>query len=77
MTMNGKAVIIALSILALAATAVTASDTKKKQKDAKPVAEPTQQVVEPVRPPDNRAGANECWTDEGYGRRLPCSFGGR
>ena len=74
--MNGKSFVIALSILALAATAA-AADPKKKPKDAKPPAEPTQQVVEPVRPPDERAGANECWTDEGYGRRLPCSYGGR
>ncbi len=73
--MSGKTLIVALSILAVAATAADAA-TKKHKKDANP---PAAQVVEPVAPVNTRTSASpfECWTDEGYGRRLPCSYGGK
>jgi hypothetical protein len=71
MIMNGKALIVALSILAAAATA---ADAATKKKDANPPAQPAVQATEPAPAPPATA-PYECWTDEGYGRRLPCSMG--
>jgi hypothetical protein len=72
--MNAKTLILALSVLAAAASSANAA-TKK----AKKVTPPPAQVTEPVAPTDARANVApyECWTDEGYGRRLPCSYGGK
>ncbi len=75
--MNGKALIVALSIVAMATTAADAATKKKKNAD--PPVDPTAQVTEP--PPsaaDSRTPAYyECWTDEGYGRRTPCGYSGK
>ena len=72
--MTARMLILVVSILAVATTAADAA-TKKKM----PPADSPAQVIEPVQRNETRAnvGPYECWTDEGYGRRLPCNFGGK
>jgi hypothetical protein len=73
--MNGKTLIVALSILAVAVTAASADPTTTTKKK-KPVPPPAAEVTEPAPPPMTHAVVPEqCYTDEGYGRRLPCSMG--
>ena len=71
--MTGKAAIVALAILALAISSADAATRHKRKRN--PLAGSATQVTSPRRAPS--FADYECWTDEGYGRRLPCDYGGK
>ena len=71
--MTGKILIVALALLALAISSADAATRHKRKNNA--LTEPAAQVTGPRRAPS--FADYECWTDEGYGRRLPCDYGGK
>ena len=77
--MNSKALIIALAAIALATTAAWAGPKHKHARKA--VLPPAQaSSFDPPRfieiRPGLIIGSYQCVTDDGYGRYLPCDYGG-
>ena len=70
-------VLLAATALLVCTAAADAAARQRPHARAKaaPVQAPPQQQIYPNRPAWAPAGA--CYTDEGYGRFLPCGMGGR
>lgn len=72
--MDWKILAVALAALSVSVTAADAG-TRHRHHVRKPVVAPVVRNAEPDRSVNLWAG--RCTTDEGYGRRLPCDYGGK
>jgi hypothetical protein len=71
--MNWKILGVAAAALSVS---VTAADAGTRHRHArKPVVAPFARHAVPDRPVN--VWGDRCTTDEGYGRRLPCDYGGK
>jgi hypothetical protein len=73
-----RILLVAVAALSLASldTADAASKRKRQRIHARPPAATAPMKSTVTRPPGPAwAGPNDCYTDEGYGRYLPCGAG--
>jgi hypothetical protein len=71
--MRSKVLVVALAAMCVGVTATAASAKKYRHHVRKPVVE----AVDPTWDVWRNFWGTRCTTDEGYGRRLPCDYGGK